>query len=75
MSKILIELESAQLEKALTRLGAAEQLRLAKHLAVRHMEGVVAKLRRTVRRKGLSTKALAQIVEQTRCEVHRRSRH
>ena len=75
MSRVSIELESDQLEHALFQLGAAEQLRIAKRLAAWQMDQVVKKLRRTVRRKGLTPKAIDHIVEQARQEVAHRSRH
>ena len=75
MSRIIIELHAAQLEQALSQLDMAEQLRLAKRLAARHMQDVVAKLRRTVRRKRLSARAIHLIVEHARREVLHRRRH
>jgi len=75
MSKVSVELDSTQLEKALTQLGTTAQLRLAKRLAARQLDEVVAKLRRTVRQKGLSPSTMNKIVEQARQEVHDRRRH
>ena len=49
MSKIAVELEPIQLEKALTHLDDAERFRLAKILAARSFSEVISKLRRTAR--------------------------
>ena len=75
MSKISIEVESTQLENAVAHLRADEQVRLAKWLTARHLSEVVTKLRRTVKRKGLSSQAIERIVEQAREEVAHRRRH
>lgn len=75
MSKISIELESNQLEYALAQLRADDQLRLAKRLAAQRVSAIVMKLRRTVKRKGLSAHAIDRVVEQAREEVHHRRRN
>ncbi|MBI3319426.1 MAG: hypothetical protein HYZ89_02410 [Candidatus Omnitrophica bacterium] len=75
MSSISIELNADQLEHALRQLGPAEQLRIAKRLAAWQMDQVVKKLRRTVRRKGLTPTAIDHIVEHARQEVAHRHSH
>ena len=75
MSKIAIELESTQLEKALIQLEASERFRLAKVLAAQSFHDVIAKLRRTVHRKGLSAPAITRIIDQARQELAHRRRH
>lgn len=65
MPKVAVELGFEQIENLARQLKQEDQFRLAKELIGMRMDTVIAKIRQSIRKKGLSQKDITAIVKET----------
>jgi len=75
MSKIIINVDSKEIEAAIQRLDENQKWTIARQIINQQFQSIVKKFRQRIKKRKLTSKKLNQIVERAREEFYAKSRH
>ena len=70
MSKIMLEIDTEQIERAMEMIPVEEQARLEKRLWTLQMERIVGKMRKSAKKNKITDREVRKICEEVRQELY-----